>query len=62
MATSTATRDDEVQVRRLVDGDLETGWNSLSGDLIGSWIAFRLPPQVGEAAVGQRRPLGGWGG
>jgi predicted secreted protein len=43
LATSSAYQDRETQVRALFDGDLETAWNSRTGDLRGAWIAVRIP-------------------
>ena len=43
LATSSAYQDRETQVRALVDGDLETAWNSRTGDLQGAWIEVRIP-------------------
>lgn len=30
----------------LIDGKPETAWNGKTGDLVGGWVAFRLPPGV----------------
>jgi hypothetical protein len=30
----------------LVDGDPATAWNSRTGELVGAWIAFRVPREV----------------
>lgn len=43
LATSSAYQDRETQVRALFDGDLETAWNSRTGDLQGAWIEVRIP-------------------
>lgn len=43
IAVSSAYRDDPGQAAKLVDGDLETAWNSRTGDLEGAWIDVSLP-------------------
>lgn len=43
VATSSAYQDRESQVRALVDDDLQTAWNSRTGDLEGAWIEVRIP-------------------
>jgi len=48
---SSAYRDDVSQVARLFDGDLETTWNSRTGDLAGSWIEISLPEDVTVTAI-----------
>lgn len=35
----------------LVDGDPATAWNSRTGDLVGAWIAFRVPAEAHVTAV-----------
>nr|MCU0685220.1 hypothetical protein [Polyangiaceae bacterium] len=30
----------------LIDGKPETAWNGKTGDLVGGWVAFRLPSGV----------------
>jgi hypothetical protein len=44
VAVSSAYRGRASQLDALVDGDLETAWNSSSGELTTSWIEVRLPP------------------
>lgn len=51
VAVSSAYRDDAEQVAKLVDGDLETAWNSRTGDLVGAWIEVELPPDVTVRAI-----------
>ena len=51
LAVSSAYRDQLRQVRRLVDGDLESAWNSRTGDLQGAWIEVRLPADVEVTSV-----------
>jgi hypothetical protein len=51
VAVSSAYRDDATQVGRLVDGDLETAWNSRTGDLVGAWIELELPTDVAVRAI-----------
>ncbi|MCB9616715.1 MAG: hypothetical protein H6722_30125 [Sandaracinus sp.] len=43
VATSSAYQNRDTQVRALVDGDLETAWNSRTDDLQGAWIEVRIP-------------------
>ena len=43
LAVSSVYRSQATQAARLVDGDLETAWNSRTGDLVGAWIEVRLP-------------------
>ncbi|MBW2462739.1 MAG: hypothetical protein JRH11_13900, partial [Deltaproteobacteria bacterium] len=51
VATSSAYRDQRVQVQRLVDGDLESAWNSRSDDLVGAWVDVRLPDDVTVTSI-----------
>lgn len=51
VSVSSAYRDDPAQVARLVDGDLETAWNSRTGDLVGAWIELELPLHVTVRAI-----------
>lgn len=46
VAVSSAYRDRSAEIARLVDGDLETAWNSASGDLVGAWIEVRIPVEA----------------
>jgi hypothetical protein len=43
VAVSSTVANPKYQPEALVDGDLATAWNSRTGDLAGSWIAFRVP-------------------
>lgn len=40
-----------VQAPRLVDGDLETAWNSETGQLENVWIQFRVPAEATVTAI-----------
>jgi hypothetical protein len=51
VAVSSAYRDDPAQVARLVDGDLETAWNSRTGELAGAWIDVSLPAEATVTAI-----------
>jgi|GEM_PF-2186238 len=51
LAVSSVYRDQKAQVARLFDGDLETAWNSASGDLVGAWIEIRVPPSAEVTAM-----------
>ena len=44
VAVSTTYRNQRGQADALIDGDLETAWNSRTGELTTSWIEVRLPP------------------
>jgi hypothetical protein len=46
IGASSAYREEVGQVERLFDGDLETAWNSRTGDLQGSFIELDLPRDV----------------
>ncbi len=46
LAVSSVYRENPFQIGNLVDGRLETAWNSKSGDLVGSWVAVRLPEET----------------
>jgi hypothetical protein len=35
-----------IKPEHLVDRDLQTAWNSRTGDLVGAWIEIELPPKV----------------
>ena len=52
LSVSSAYRDRSRQIPLLVDGDLQTAWNSRSEDLVGSWIAVRLPPEAEVLSIG----------
>jgi len=43
VAVSSRVNNRNITPFHLVDGDLDTAWNSRTGQLVGSWIAFRLP-------------------
>lgn len=51
VAVSSAYRDREGEVAKLFDGDLETAWNSRSGDLAGAWIEVRVPEGATVTAI-----------
>lgn len=51
VAVSSAYREDASQVFRLVDGDLESAWNSRSGDLVGAFIEIDVPPEAHVRAI-----------
>src|SRR5262245_35308962 len=46
VAVSSTVANQNDKPEHLVDGRLETAWNSRTGDLVGGWIAFRLPRDV----------------
>lgn len=50
IGVSSAYHDDVSQVARIADGDLETAWNSRTGDL-GAWIELAVPPDATVRAV-----------
>jgi len=43
ITASSAYQRDVAQLAHLIDGDLETAWNSRTGDLTGTWIEITLP-------------------
>lgn len=43
VATSSVYRDHTNQIAHLFDGDVESAWNSRTGDLESPWIEIRLP-------------------
>lgn len=51
LAVSSAYRGQAAQLPRLVDGRLETAWNSESGDLSGAWIEVRLPASATVTSI-----------
>lgn len=51
VAVSSAYRDGEGEAPKLVDGDLETAWNSRTGDLVGAWIEIDLPVDATVRAI-----------
>ena len=57
LRVSSVSRDETDQVEYLVDGDLETAWNSASGDLVGAWIEFVVPEAV---RIGELRLTAGY--
>ncbi|HTL34499.1 MAG TPA: hypothetical protein VL326_15330 [Kofleriaceae bacterium] len=44
VAVSSLVNNPSITPFDLVDGDLETAWSSKTGELVGAWIAFRVPP------------------
>lgn len=51
VAVSSTYRDQRSQVDALVDGDLETAWNSRTGELVGAWIEVRLPESAQVTSI-----------
>lgn len=51
VAVSTAYRDRASQADALVDGSLETAWNSRTGQLAGSWIEVRVPADARVTSI-----------
>jgi hypothetical protein len=51
LAVSSAYRKNQVQAERLVDGELDSAWNSQSGDLVGAWIDVRLPAEASVTSI-----------
>jgi hypothetical protein len=43
VAVSSTVANAKIPPEGLVDGDLETAWNSRTGDLAGAWIGFHVP-------------------
>ena len=51
VAVSSTVDNAKILPAHLVDGKLETAWNSRTNDLVGAWIAVRLPANVKVTAV-----------
>src|SRR5689334_6712266 len=51
MAVSSVVANPKISAYDLVDGSLDTAWNSKTGQLVGAWIAFRMPPSTHVDAV-----------
>lgn len=51
LAVSSVYRGQARQAHRLVDGTLDSAWNSSSGDLVGAWIEVRLPADARVTGV-----------
>jgi hypothetical protein len=51
IAVSSVYRDQAQQATKLVDGDIETAWNSRTGDLVGAWIEVRVPATSTVTAI-----------
>jgi len=51
IAVSSTVDNAKILPAHLVDGNLETAWNSRTNDLVGAWIAVRLPAGVKVASV-----------
>lgn len=43
VAVSSLVKNPAITPFHLVDGSLDTAWNSKTGELVGSWVAFRVP-------------------
>lgn len=46
MAVSSVVANPKISAYDLVDGSMDTAWNSKTGELVGAWIAFRMPPST----------------
>ena len=46
LRVSSKVANPKIRPQELVDRDLNTAWNSVTGDLVGAWIEFVLPPSV----------------
>jgi hypothetical protein len=51
IAVSSVYRNQVQQVAQLVDGNVETAWNSRTDDLVGAWIDVRLPANVTVTSI-----------
>lgn len=51
VAVSSTVANARILPAHLVDGDPATAWNSRTGDLVGAWIAFRVPAAAHVTAV-----------
>jgi hypothetical protein len=46
VAVSSTVESNTILPAHLVDGKLDTAWNSHTGELVGAWIGARLPADV----------------
>ncbi|MBX7192711.1 MAG: hypothetical protein K1X94_11665 [Sandaracinaceae bacterium] len=51
LAVSSTYRNQRSQADALIDGDLETAWNSRTGELTTSWIEVRVPATAHVSAI-----------
>lgn len=51
VAVSTTYRNQASQADSLIDGDLETAWNSRTGELATSWIEVRIPASAHVTSI-----------
>ena len=51
LAVSSAYRNQSSQAAALIDGDLETAWNSTTGELVGASIEVRIPNDAHVSAL-----------
>jgi hypothetical protein len=51
LAVSSTYRNQRGQADALIDGDLETAWNSRSGDLTTSWVEVRIPASARVSVI-----------
>jgi hypothetical protein len=51
VAVSSTVENPAILPSHLVDGKLDTAWNSRTGELVGAWIAVRLPADVHVDAI-----------
>jgi hypothetical protein len=51
VAVSSTVDNAKIKPEHLVDGDLGTAWNSRTNDLVGAWIAFRVPATATVASI-----------
>ena len=51
VAVSSTVENPGILPAHLVDGKLDTAWNSRTGELVGAWIAVRLPADVQVDAI-----------
>jgi hypothetical protein len=51
VAVSSTVDNAKIKPEHIVDGDLKTAWNSRTNDLVGSWVAFRVPAAATVATI-----------
>jgi hypothetical protein len=51
VAVSSTVDNAKIVPAHLVDGKLDTAWNSRSGDLVGAWIAVRVPKDAHVTSI-----------
>jgi hypothetical protein len=51
VAVSSTVDNAKIVPAHLVDGKLDTAWNSRTGDLVGAWVAVRVPKEAHVTSI-----------